>query len=260
MVDSSIVPYLVRAFERQREASVVNARMSLQKVTAEAAKAGALQSGRTLLNIKSEYTRIVREAGSAMCRQAFDAAGCNTEDIAVVVEKSLLALRDAVSNEFADYLRKGGSWAGVSGLGLGNEFLHETDGIIFGVVDDFKHGILGGVRMTKDPIVSVISSITNSPGAVMQSGIGNTQKILSAGDVASIRNALSDFQMSKEVQNLSVDDKQSIDDVTEVISDELSKQAPNASKLARWGKRLIEIAEKLGIAVAASGISRALLG
>lgn len=260
MTEELILAYLVRAFDRQREASILDAQMSRSRVMAEASKAGALQSGRTLLSIKTEYVRVVQEAGAKMSRHAFDAAGSNAQDVIRVIQKALTALRDAISNDLADFFRRGGSWAGALGQSLGNDYLHETDKIISSVVDDFSHGILEGVRLTKDPLVSVISSITNSPGAVMQSGVGNIQKVLTSGGASALRDALGAFLNSSEVQSLPAEDKQGLTDVAEVLSSELEKPSPDASKLARWGAMLVEVAEKLGIAVAASGISHALFG
>ena len=114
--------------------------------------------------------------------------------------------------------------------------------------------------MSKDPVVSVISTITNSPGAVLQSGIGNVQKALTTGRGGEVRAALEQFITSSEVQNLGPDDKQSILDLADVVRAELERQTPDASKIARWARRLLELASQLGVAVAASGLGHALFG
>jgi hypothetical protein len=114
--------------------------------------------------------------------------------------------------------------------------------------------------LTKDPLVSVISTITNSPGAVLQSGIGNVQRALTTRGGSEVRAALEQFVSSSEVQNLGTDDKQRIIDVAEVVRAELDQQTPDAPKLARWGKVLLGLAEQLGVSVAASGVAHALFG
>jgi hypothetical protein len=258
MTDESKLAYLSRAFDRLRDNSISDAQMSRQRVMRKAARVGALQSGRTLLCIQEEYVRVVREAATKMARQAFDATGTNNEEVAKLIQEGLSALRDALSNDLAEFFRKGGSWAGNLGQSLGNEFLNQADKVISGVVDDFHHRILEGTRLTKDPLVSVISAITNSPGAVMQSGVGNVQTVFADGTDA-LRSALGEFLNSREVQGLTPEDKQSVADVADVISTELSKPNADASKLARWGTRLVGLAEKLGISVAASGLSKLLL-
>jgi hypothetical protein len=250
--------YLARAFDRLRAEALLEAQMSRQRIVAEATKTGL--SGRTIIQIKDEYVRIVRESAHRMCRHAFDATGDNVEDIAEVIQNRLVAVRDDLSNDLADFFRKGGSWAGQLGQAVGNEYLDRSDKIISGTVDDFNHGILEGRRLTKNPLVSVISSITNSPGAVMQSGVGNVQEVLSAERVDELRDAIAALLGSKEVQGLSPDEKSSVTDVADVMSSELSKPNPDVSRLARWGARLAELAEKVGISVAASGVSKALFG
>ncbi len=115
--------------------------------------------------------------------------------------------------------------------------------------------------MAKDPLVGVISTITNSPGAVLQSGIGNVQKALTTHGGGEVRAALEQFISSNDVQNLGTDDKQSIIDVAEIVRTELDQQTPDAGKVARWGKRLLELAERLGVASAPSNTQpRAAIG
>jgi hypothetical protein len=143
---------------------------------------------------------------------------------------------------------------------LGNNFLSTMDNRIASTIDDLRHGIAGGARLTKDPLVNVISTITHSPGAVLQSGVGNVQRAVTSAAVNDIRSALGQFMSSKEVQALTGEHKQSVEDLVEVIDGELAKPQPDASKISRWGKRLIEIAERLGIGVAASGLSHILFG
>jgi hypothetical protein len=48
--------------------------------------------------------------------------------------------------------------------------------------------------------------------------------------------------------------------VADVLTAELEKAEPDRGKIARWGKRLIDPAEKLGVAVVASGLSHVLFG
>jgi hypothetical protein len=143
---------------------------------------------------------------------------------------------------------------------VGNTFLHSMDQRISATIDDFRFGILGGAKMTKDPLVNVIGSISNSPGAVLQAGIGNRQQIDNPGGIEAARIALAEFLRSREVQALDPAEKQTIEDVTEVISTELAKATPDKSKVGRWGKRLLEVAERLGVATAANAISHSIFG
>jgi hypothetical protein len=176
------------------------------------------------------------------------------------VRKGLFKLRDALSGELAAFFRAQRAWAGDMGDGFGNRFLQDTDKRILGVVDDLRHGIVGGQRLGKDPVVSVISTVTNSPGAVLQSGIGNVQKALATQGGGEVRAAIEQFLTSNEVRNLGSNERQNILDVAEVVRAQLDQQTPDASKILRWGKRLLELAQQVGVAVATKGLEKALFG
>jgi hypothetical protein len=104
-----------------------------------------------------------------------------------------------------------------------------------------------------------MASITNSPGAILQAGSGNVQKALSTG-TGNIRSELQKLVDSDDVKKLPAEDRQAIIDVADVLANELDRPTPDPSRLARWGKRLVELAERFGVAVAASGVSNALFG
>jgi hypothetical protein len=75
-----------------------------------------------------------------------------------------------------------------------------------------------------------------------------------------VRAALEQFITSNEVRNLGSNERQSILDVAEVVRAELDQQTPDAPKILRWGKRLLELAQQVGVAVAAKGLEQALFG
>src|SRR6266571_3588903 len=161
-LDQNTLAYLARAFDRAREQAVSSAGQARLRVMAEATKAGALHGRRMLLNVKGEYERELIEATDRAVRLAFDATGSTSDALCHVVQRALFAIRDALSNDLAQFFRAQAAWAGNLGEQLGNDFLNATDKRIAGAVDDLRHCILGGHRLTKDPLVSVISTVTNS--------------------------------------------------------------------------------------------------
>jgi hypothetical protein len=193
-----------------------------------------------------------------MARLAFELAGTTSDKVCDEVERGLRMIRDALSNDLRDFFQVQSSWSGQeTAMALGNDFLNSTEMRMSAVVDDLRHGMSGGIKLTKDPLVNVISTISNSPGAIAQTGIGNVQAA-TVHQTNQIRDELQKFTASPDVQRLEPEAKQSILDVADVLGDELDKPTPDASKLARWGKRLLDVAERLGIAVAASGLSHVL--
>jgi hypothetical protein len=252
--------YLQRAFSRLIEEAVQSAQTERQRVMAKAAQRGNLQSGSMLLLVKAKYDRAASETVDKMVRLAFDLTGSTAEPVCDGLRQGLNALRDSLSNDLAELYRSHAGWAPSNVTdGLGNDFLNVVDRRIAATIDDFAHGIAGGTRMTKDPLVNIISTISDSPGAVLQAGIGNVQRALTSG-AGNIQTVLTQFVNSKEVQELTAENKQSLTDMAEVLGDELKKPQPDASKISRWGKRLVDIAERLGIGVAASGLSHILFG
>jgi hypothetical protein len=254
--------YLTRALKRYQDEAVSAAREGRERAMAQAAAKGRLQSGATLAEVGGEYDEAGRQATEKMLRHTYDLMGGHSAPVAEVLELALHHLRDTLSNALADFLRSPqGSWAPKNATDeVGNRFLNSMDRRITAAVDDFRFGISGGTLLSKDPVVSVITSISNSPGAVAQSGMGNVQHALTSPGGNAVRAAVAEFLNSQEVRNLSSDDLQSITDVADVLTGELDKPSPDPSKLRRWGKRLFELAERLGIAVAASGITHALFG
>jgi hypothetical protein len=200
------------------------------------------------------YENEGREATGKIVRHTHELMGTTSAPVVQVLEVALRDLRDRLSNALADFFRSPpGSWAPTNAVQqVGNSFLNSMDRCIAAAVDDFRFGMSGGARLTKDPVVSVITSISNSPGAVAQGGLGNVQHALTSVGNSSARAAIEAFLASVQVRNLSPDDRQSVTDVAKDLSAELEKPSPDPSGLQRCGKRLLELAEKVGVAVAAS--------
>jgi hypothetical protein len=195
-----------------------------------------------------------------MARLTYDVCETTAEPACEVVEQELRSLRDRLSNDLADCFRAL-KWAPPRATdAVGNGFLDTLDKRIAAVADDFRHGLVGGKRLSKDPLVSVLTSVSNSPGAVVQGGIGNAQTVRTTSQVQDVRTAITQFIQSKEVQALQPEQRESLTDIADVVTAELSKPSPDSSKLARWGKRRLAVAEQVGIAVATGAIQHALFG
>ncbi|MGJ5093458.1 hypothetical protein ACQR18_15390 [Bradyrhizobium oligotrophicum] len=116
---------------------------------------------------------------------------------------------------------------------------------------DFSHGMQGSERLRKDPVVSVINSQTNSPGAIQQIGIGDnfSQTAFTQNHnelVAAIDRAL----ISQEFNQLSPEQKDAFCDTAAVVKEEAVKTEPDVGKLKRWGRRLVDLGKDMGMKVA----------
>jgi hypothetical protein len=253
------IAYLERSFTRLRDDAVQSAQKERLRVMAEATRAGTLQSDRMLLLIKEEYDRVATNAADKIAHLAYELTGSTDKPVSEAVELGLSAVGERLAADLADFLESQRGWVPPNArMQLNNDFLNRTNKLIEATVDDFQRGIAGGTRLTKDPLGSVISEITNRPGAVLQTVVGNRQNAVSTVTTSNLKAALAQFLNSKEVQSLGAENKQSIADVAEVLANELDKPSPDPSKITRWGKRLIELVERSGIAVAASVLSKVL--
>jgi hypothetical protein len=151
----------------------------------------------------------------------------------------------------------------MGSIGLPPDLAERQFGILRGelqrmknrLLDDYSHGMMGDNRLAKDPLVNVINTQTNSPGALQQVGIGDrfSQTAFSKSHnelVAAIDRALS----SPEFGKLKQDQKDAFSDTAAVVKEEAVKSRPDVGKLKRWGTRLVDLSTGIGMKVAAGEI------
>lgn len=120
---------------------------------------------------------------------------------------------------------------------------------------DFSHGMQGSERLRKDPLVSVINNQTNSPGAVQQVGIGdNFSQTAFTQNHNELVAAIDRMLVSQEFNQLSAEQKEAFSDTAAVVKEEAIKAEPDAAKLKRWSKRLVDLGKDLGMKVTTAEI------
>lgn len=122
------------------------------------------------------------------------------------------------------------------------------------LLDNFRHGMVGSQKLKKDPVVSIVSHQTNSPGAIQQVGVGDFSQKAFADNHQPLVDAVSKALASPEFAKLEPAQKDGFKDVADALLDEAAKEKPNPGKLKRWGERLAEIGKELGLHVAATEI------
>ncbi|QQO12454.1 hypothetical protein JJB99_23615 [Bradyrhizobium diazoefficiens] len=125
-------------------------------------------------------------------------------------------------------------------------------------VRDFTHGIMGNERMKKDPVVSIVNTQSNSPGAVQQVGVGEFSQSAIIQHHQQLVAAIDRALASPEFQQLEQTQKEGFRDIAEVVKDEAVKPAPDPVKLKRWSERLVGLAKEVGMRVAVSEIGQAI--
>jgi hypothetical protein len=248
--------YLARSLKRIGDRAFENAKVAHKQMAARATLAHSYQSSRTLLYARTEREQVFEEAAAQMASTALETLG-GTDEAAEVLTQALRELRDRLSDDLNLFYRRS-SFAKGHEQRLGQEFLNRTDAIIEGSADDVRHGMQGGRRMKPDAIAKIMTVVSDSPGAVVQSGTGNVQQRISTKASNELQEKLSAFADSAEVVALQPDQRQNILDVVEVIRTELQKSESDPSKLRRWGARLKGIAEHFGISLASHSAALAL--
>jgi len=111
-------------------------------------------------------------------------------------------------------------------------------------LEDAKHGISGLEPLKKEPSMTVV----NSPGAIIQTAKGNNiRQAANVQTYGELINAIDSALASAELERLSPEQKFEFSDVADCVKEEASKAQPDAEKLMRWGKRLVDLAGKVGI-------------
>lgn len=148
---------------------------------------------------------------------------------------------------------------GRSGLRLGlaphPSLRNDLDKLRRGLTEDFRLGILDGVRPKKDTEVKVNVNQSNSPGANAQVGVGNNiSQTVHFEAHQELINAVNQALESREFVRLSHEQKEEFRNTATIVTDEASKRQPDVGKLRYWGGRLIQFAEKILSDVIAAAI------
>jgi len=123
------------------------------------------------------------------------------------------------------------------------------------ILDNFKHGMTGNERLKKDPLLNVINNQSNSPGAILQVGIGdNFSQSAFTQNHHELVNAIDRALASAEFSQLNQEQKDAFSDTAVVVKEEAAKPTPDVGKLKRWGTRLVDLSKDIGMKVAAGEI------
>src|SRR5689334_9967573 len=99
----------------------------------------------------------------------------------------------------------------------------------------------GASRLKKDPLVNVVSTIANSPGAVQQTALGEHNQQSVQQQTSSLLQAIDDLLASDEFKQLDESNRIAIQDTTDVLRDEIAKPSSDPSKIKRWAGRLLAL-------------------
>jgi hypothetical protein len=213
------------------------------------AATGRLQSGATLIAFEDIATSILKSSIADASKFVFEFTGGHEPEALPYLANFAGRVQHIVMSEISEKADR---------LALGdvtpNHLLKvrmKLDRFREQALDDFSHGMQGSERLKKDPLVSVINSQTNSPGAIQQVGIGdNFSQGAFAMNHQELVRAINRALNSQEFTSLSPDKQEAFSDTAAVVKEEAAKAEPDVGKLKRWGTRLSGLAKEFGMSVA----------
>ena len=88
------------------------------------------------------------------------------------LEYCLGRMADMIANDVDGGISRLGITGGIGAI-QANKAREKLNERKIQLIDDFRHGMMGSGRLKKDPLVNVINTQTNGPGATQQVGIGD---------------------------------------------------------------------------------------
>ena len=249
--------YLGRSLNQRSYDAAELAGTAMQTAMRQNNVAGRLASGSTLLALRTESLSIFNEEFDKAAQFAFNLMESNTEE----VSKPLAYFAQRMIDLIMEQVRTCAMRTGIPEATVAPEVTKTKIALEERrdrVLDDFVHGMMKDIRLKKDPVVSVINSQTNSPGAVQQLGIGNFSQTAFVQNHQPLIAAIDAALVSAEFERLEPDQKQGFRDIADVVKEEAAKPQPDPGKLRRWSDHLIRMGTEIGMRVAVSEIGQVL--
>jgi len=218
---------------------------------------GRLASGATLIMFGEAIRKTFAEEFDKAALFAFNLTGENGPE----VMKPLDYFAGRVVDLLMDKLIRCGRGTGLDEATYAphfNKLRVELNELRARRIRDFMNGMIGNERMKKDPVVSIVNTQSNSPGAVQQVGVGEFSQSAVINHHQQLVAAIDRALASAEFKQLEPAQKDGFRDMADVVKDEATKSSPDPVKLKRWSERLIGLAKEIGMKVAVSEIGQAI--
>ena len=174
---------------------------------------GSIGNSRVYHDIHGSAKTTFEQALEEMAKFAFDYIGGTSEEAAQLLEHAGLKVKQEAINWFDQKHRNQGHASRHDPV---TKLETAFDEAVRHAVDDFRHGIAGDAKLKKDPFVSVVSNISNSPSAVVQTAVGDQNQQSMQQQSSEIRQAIDDMLASDEFKNLDETNRTVIQDTADV--------------------------------------------
>jgi hypothetical protein len=253
--------YVARALSRFVDETRTRAIDAVTNIHSRNTAAGRLESGATLIESNDEMLALMKgtmKQGAEFIFNAYEdvtAAGVAAlrkfgDDLALVVAAPVVEWAEAGQGGPGERLK----------AQMADELKKRLDIARNAALDDFSHGMHGNSRLRKEPVVANIinNTISNSPGAVQQAGIGDFSQSAIIQNSGNLIKAIDAFLATPEFQKLDPEKRNAVADVAEALKNEAAKTQPDPGRLHRWGLRLSALTKEFGLHMAATTVWHAL--
>ena len=249
---SDIPAYLGRTLNARAADTALEIAQIVREVMNRLASKG--QTGASVKHIDTEAMGLLTKKVNDACQFAFSLTGGVSPEVLEQVTYFAGRVEKIISDEVLPVAVRLGIRSDQAAR-VNTTFLSQLRSRKEQLLDDFSHGMQGSERLKKDPLVSVINSQTNSPGAIQQVGIGdNFSQTAFTKTHNELVTAIDRALASPEFTQLNQDQKEAFSDTAAIVKEEAVKPQPDVGKLKRWGTRLVDLSKDLGMKVAAGEI------
>jgi hypothetical protein len=249
--------YVSRALERLVEKARENASAAISRIHATNAAAGRLESGITLIQSNDAMLALMKTSIDEGILLVFNAFEKVTVEGATLLQQFSAALAKVLAAPVWNWVNVGGLSTNIK-LKMAKELDVRLTEVSAAAIDDFEHGMMGGARLKKEHVVSIVNNMINSPGGVQQAGVGEFSQTAFTNQSNNLIRAIDGLLASAEFQNLDQDKRDAVADVANSLKQEAASKDPDPGRLKRWGLVLSALTKDFGLHVAAAGVWHAL--
>jgi hypothetical protein len=203
--------YVKRALDRLAEKAGENASAGISRIHRENAAVGRLESGVTLIQSNEAILALMTTSINDGISLVFNALEKVTPEGIELLRQFSAALEKVIAAPVWQ-------WANISDttFAIKRKMAKELDvrlaELSTAAIDDFENGMMGGARLKKEHVVSIVNNMINSPGGVQQAGVGEFSQTAFTEQSNSLIHAIDGLLASAEFQNLDQDKRDAVSD------------------------------------------------
>jgi hypothetical protein len=251
--------YLGRNLNGRTLKAVQDFELEVSRITRQAAVAGALHGSRTFIELWSAGVAVLEREVKDAIQFTYNVTGENTGEVYNQVAFCSKQMVDRIMQGVRQRAGENDRAFGGGYAEIGDRMLNAMNETRDRLLDDFKHGMTGSQKLKKDPVVNIVANQTGSPGATQQVGVGEFSQSAFLQNHQPLIDEINKALASNEFAALKPDEQEGLRDIADIVKAEAEKPTPDVGKLKRWGERLVELFQDVGLKVVSGTVAGLLL-